>query len=268
MDNYTVGDIISVICLEVIDMSPKPLPLDVNDIVRRYKSGESEKAISELLSVSRTAIRRRLLMAGITPNNRSRAMYIMASKLTPEERRRRTKAANAAARGRKVPIEERCKVAASREKSKKGISHLENSMEKILRKAGFEPVPQKAIGPYNCDLAVHPVAVEIFGGGWHFSGSHLARTPDRIRYLMDHGWHVLMVVIDARRFPLTTEVGNYVISYIKNARRHPSAVREYRVVRGAGHYLASGCADDNEISIIPAFTTGRNTLGQYTAVPR
>src|SRR5690606_37643437 len=111
-----------------------------------------------------------------------------------------------------------------------------------------------AIGPYNCDLAVHPVAVEVFGGGWHWHGAHYARAEERFRYIMNEGWYVLVVVVGFNgRFPLTPAVGDYVASEIERARRDPSLVGQYRVVWGAGEFSTGGRLEDDHFSIEPPF---------------
>jgi hypothetical protein len=137
----------------------------------------------------------------------------------------------------------------------------------MLQDRGIPTIAQQAIGPYNCDLGAYPVAVEVFGGGWHWYGDHVAIVPKRFRYILDAGWHILAVKIDAA-FPLTSVTADYIAAYIQQARSDPSSRREYRVIRGAGETLASGSADDDQISIVPTFTAGRNVLGQYTRVPR
>jgi hypothetical protein len=56
---------------------------------------------------------------------------------------------------------------------------------------------------------------------------------------------------------------------VHEMRRKPAARREYRVVRATGETVASGCVDDDEISIEPAFTVARDSAtGRYKRVPR
>ena len=130
-----------------------------------------------------------------------------------------------------------------------------------------QPTPQHAIGPYNCDLGAYPVAVEIFGGNWHWSGRHLLRSPERFRYILNAGWHILVLHI-TRRCPVTIEIADYVAAYVDETRRDPARRREYRVVGRAGELLTAGSVDDDEITIIPTFTSGRDSLGRYKRISR
>ena len=119
------------------------------------------------------------------------------------------------------------------------MSDYERVVFESLRAYGVKPIPQLAIGPYNCDLACHPVAVEIFGGNRHFSGRHLARAEKRIRYLGNAGWHLLMLVI-SNACPWTSDTANHLIAYLNLADSDPSAPRQYRVIDGCGELLAGG----------------------------
>jgi hypothetical protein len=96
----------------------------------------------------------------------------------------------------------------------------------------------------------------------------MRRAPERIRYILNAGWHLLMVRID-RTAPFADATADYIISYVKRARRHPSAPRQYRVIRRAGELVASGSVKDHEFSIVPTFTSGRDPIsGRYQTVPR
>jgi hypothetical protein len=131
----------------------------------------------------------------------------------------------------------------------------------MLEERGVSCIQQQAIGPYNCDLGAFPVAVEIFGGNWHFSGAHLARSEERTRYLLNAGWHVLMVQATANH-PIDAATADYIAVYVKEARRDLSVLREYRVIRGAGETIAGGSANDEHISIVPTLKNGKYVVSQ------
>jgi len=148
------------------------------------------------------------------------------------------------------------------------VSEIELELAGMLSERGIETTPQLAIGPYNCDLAARPVAVEVFGGHWHWHGHHLARVEERFRHLMDAGWNILVIPVNFSS-PLTAAVADYAASYIKATRRDPPAICEYRVVWRAGEFATSGCADDDEISIEPPFRSARDpATGRYKTVAR
>src|SRR5437764_402015 len=77
------------------------LKIDVAQIITRYNRGETEQAISLSLGVSRPAVRRRLIEAGIRPRSYSEAQFIRMKRLTASERLRLSAAAHAAVRGKR-----------------------------------------------------------------------------------------------------------------------------------------------------------------------
>lgn len=248
-------------------VSATRIDVPVEEIVARYQSGESIKSLSDFYSVSRVVITKRLIECGVNRRDRSAAMYQRMSQTSPEERMRLVHSAHAAIQGTKQTFSEKRKRALTVQNRLTNVSASETWLADELRAKGYDAIQQFAVGTYNCDVAVHPVAVEIFGGGWHWYGRHKARAIERLHYFLDHGWHVLIITTYGR-IPLTGETTEYVASFIEETRRDPTASRQYRVIRGAGEILAAGSADDDQFSIEPSFTCGRNSLGQYTRAPR
>lgn len=244
------------------------LNLPVDDVVKSYIAGESCNSIAKRYEVSRRAVDRVLGLAGVTMRTQSESETIKWSKMTEEQRAKQTAAAHDAARGRIVSFEEKCKRAQTNQYTLPNVSSYELQLMEMLDIKGIEYVPQFAIGPYNCDIAIHPVAVEVWGGGWHFSGHHLARTPDRFRYIMNAGWFILALVVDDT-FPLTPAVADYVDAFVQEASGCPTELREYRVVWGAGEFTTGGYSDDDHITVVPPFTNRRDpTTGRYETVAR
>ena len=137
----------------------------------------------------------------------------------------------------------------------------------MLADRGIKTIPQFPIGRYNCDLATDSIAVEVWGGHWHWHGAHLARTEERFRYIMNRRWNILVVCIQ-KSFPLTAAVGDYVASYIKTLSSSPPNICEYRVIWGAGEFSTGGRADDDYFSVKPPFTRAHNlTTGRYMRIP-
>jgi hypothetical protein len=252
-------------------MTGKLLALDVDYIVKEYRAGRSVLDLASELGVSRNVIDKRLDQAGIERRGRSAASVTRLAKLSPADRLALASAAHAAVRGVPKSFAAKVRNAIAKQSSRAGLSDIEEMVCADLRSCGIDPIPQLAIGPYNCDLAAWPVAVEIFGGHWHFSGRHLARTEARIRYLGDAGWHVLMLVVADRvpAYRYGVHTGDHLVAYIKQARANPSTAREYRVIDCRGQALAGGRCDDDHVTIEPAFTGGRDrTSGRYERVPR
>lgn len=242
--------------------------LPVNEIIEIYESGESIKKIAKKFNTSRTVVKHRLKEAGVALRTRSEQEKIKWDRMTPEQRESQVAAAHKATKGRTVPYEAKVKRAKTVQRKMLNVSDYEYQVAKMLRKSGMNPIHQKPIGIYNCDLVIGSVAVEIFGGHFHWYGSHLARTEKRFRYIMDCGYDILVIHV-TERYPIHPNITNYVANMLDFSSRNPSRTRKYRVVQGACELVAEGSADDNHISIIPSFTRGRDpATGRYQRVPR
>jgi very-short-patch-repair endonuclease len=246
-----IADVPSLNCLEVVDMGRYNIPLDVNDLVKRYVAGESEKSLAESVGVSRNVIRRRLEASGTAIRDRSAAMHTRMSRLDPEERAQLAAAAHDAVRGKRKSAE--FLIARALGVEKQGAEHgnvspAELMLADLLRDHGVLVTHQKAIGPYNADLATLTVAVEVLGGQWHFVKKH----GKRLRYLLDAGWDVIFVWVDGVHYPLGRGAAQYISAHREFRRQNPAAARCYRVIRGDGKLVAQGSADRDDIpDIIP-----------------
>lgn len=225
--------------------------LPADEIVRRYLSGESQKTLADNFGVSRYAIRRRLELAGVDIRDIGNANQLMMSTRGADKHKRNTAAANAAARGRVTTFEERCKSALGRERSQSFVSHYERQLAAWLLERGAHPVTQKAIGPYNLDIALAPVAVEVFGGGWHAYGDHATRSAERFQYILDNGWSVVIIWVNRRAGGLTVKAADYVIAHLERARRDPSLIGQYGVIRGDGQEVAAFSRNLDNLTRIP-----------------
>jgi hypothetical protein len=246
----------------------KRYDININDLVERYLAGESEKGLADSLGVSRTVIRRRLIETGTPIRGRSEAETVKWSRMSETQRADQTTAAHVAARGRKAPIEERRRVASS-VAANWGI-HITDEERRLfnwLQARGVEVVPQQRVHIYNCDLGAFPVAVEIFGGNFHWTGTHKTRLPKRFRSFFDRGWHVLVVHI-TDHFRLSEAAADHIVAYVNQARRNPTMPREYRMIRGESEPMLI-CTENDEIPDVYPFYGRRNpATGRYESVPR
>mgnify|MGYP001558675514 CR=1 FL=1 len=241
--------------------------LSYDDVVRFYLAGESENQVAKQCNSVRGVIRRILLLQGVTPRDQSESETLKWQNMPNETRQRQVTAAHAAMRGSTRSRDERITHALGVQRIGR-LNGSERLMHGLLAERGVITVPQQAIGPYNSDLGATPVSVEILGGGWHYAPVRNANIVRKTRYALDAGWHVLMIEVTLR-FPITPTQADYVVSYIEQARANPSAIREYRVIRGAGEFVTGGCANDDEITIENSFTARRNTTnGRYETIPR
>lgn len=242
-------------------MAPKWEPPNRDELVRLYLAGESQQALAGRYGLpGRLPINRVLKESGVAIRGRAETNRVNAAKRTPAENRRLAESAHRASRGRKHTLEERCKMAATRERNVSGASEAERwlAAELAYEVPHFHPkvTLQKAIGPYNVDLAVGtfpdgPIAVEVFGGHWHGSGRHAARAPKRFRYLLDHGWPFVIVWVNGTYAPLLPPAADYIASFVQEIGGQPPPRREYRVIWGTGEEVVPQPKLDN-IARIPA----------------
>jgi very-short-patch-repair endonuclease len=218
-----------------------------DEIVRLYIEGHSANSLAKQFDVSRTAIRNRIDAAEVPMRGSTDANRLLAEQTPIDEHRRRIKFAQDAIRGKPMPLAQQIKAARTRQEREISVSPTEALLKNWLTMRGVECIAQQAIGPYNVDIGAAPVAVEIFGGGWHASKPKHAR---RARYIFDQGWHLLFVWVNATRSPLVESVADYIISRLQDTRSQPAATRQYWVIRGDGQELSTGSANDDEITLI------------------
>lgn len=212
-----------------------PNPPNLDDALCRYQAGVPEQKLALELGVDRGYFRRRLLAAGIVPRGISEANRLRMARMSTNERLALTEQAHAAMRGRKPEPEWRIKQALGIEASCKATPG-ESLLAWWLLQHGVITTSQKAVGPYNIDLAIEKdaIAVELFGGGWHNYGRHAARFEQRAKYLIDSGWTQLYIWIDGRRFPLTEQTAKHVVAFVQATRNNPSIRGRYWVIRANG----------------------------------
>ena len=261
-----LGVSITLICRRLkvagISIRSRRKPIPDAEIIASYLEGESENVLAHRFGVARSLIRRRIIEADVAPRGRSDAERLKWQQMSPTRRLAQVAPAHAACKGRVVSREEGDARALNRQQRLTYLNEAEMQLASMLALRGIDGVVlQQAVGPYNCDLGAQPVAVEIFGGKWHWHGHHLLTSPERLRYLLNAGWHVLVVVNDKRRHPLCEGGADYVATFIQEMRSDPSRRREYRVIRGACEVLAAGSVDDDEVSLIPAFRRRLNRRG-------
>lgn len=250
-------------------MARDRISLDVDYLVKEYVNGASTNRLAKEFRVSRSVVDRRLVNAGVTLRTQSQAEAVKWSRMNTTQRERQVAAAPQASRGRKVPLN--VKISSAKAKFANGsqsTSPLELRVKVALKRRGITTEKQTPIGPYNCDLTIPPVAVEIYGGKWHWHGHHLARVEDRFRYIMNAGWNIVVIAI-TDSFPLNRRVADYLATEINRLRSDPPKICQYRVIWGAGEFTTGGSLDDDKISIEPPFTSRRNPrTGRYETIPR
>lgn len=226
------------------------LPFD--KIIALYKSGISEQGLAKRFGVNRGTIRRRLIETGTEIRRQKEANFLRSSNYSAEERKRMARKAHEIRRGMKVSWETKCRHAQTIEKQpyKSGtVSKAEKQLRKLLINRGIQTIPQKAFGAYNCDLAAYPVAVEIFGGAFHWYGNHGRLFAKRTNYILNSGWFLYIIFVNRRH--IDNIDADKTAAFIESIRRNKPTITEYRVIGRAGKLLASGCSEGNHLTFIP-----------------
>lgn len=268
-------------------MPGRPPAFNLNDLIKAYVAGEALYILASRFRIGKLKMRAMLTAAGIAlrsawhPSERRKraakqrlarmtvaqrkALTANAHKahdamsagnrrrwanMTPAARAYQVSAANNAVRG--VPKSLSHKMANARTIERTGTpTLLERSIGALLQAHGYETAHLKAIGPYNCDLVIDSVAVEIWAAGFHSQARHRQRDPIRTRYLLNRGWHVLIIRIAGKR-QFTTSGADDIVAFLQAARDNPAMRRQYRVIWGTGQFIAAGCVDDDQDALVAA----------------
>ena len=222
--------------------------LNPEQVVRAYLAGASEYAIAREHGISRGPISRILREAGIERRGCSEAGLVRNAQMTREQRKAQTFAANVAAKATRRDDIHKSRQALRNELTESHQSVGEQLLGSMLRERGIDTIPQRAIGVCNVDLAMNPVAVEVLGGGWHaYKPVHAQRIP----YILDQGWHLVMVWDHEGRSALSSGAAEYLVSFTEQARRKPPATCQYRVISGDGELLAARGREDDQFPVVP-----------------
>lgn len=220
-------------------MTIKLTPAQVDNIVKRYRAGESILSIANGAPFSRPVITR-VLRDRAGYRDRRRAALNRYKRMAPADRSALANNAHLAA-------------AIAREKSGQFVGAGERKLAQWIRERGIEPVPQKAVGIYNIDVAIHPIAVEVHlsHASPKFSATCYRRRMERALYLIEAGWSILYVW-DPSAKRITEGAADYAVAFLQETNRNPSAIGEYRVIRGSGELFAFGRPDGDKLTRVRA----------------
>jgi len=234
-----------------------------------YDAGVSVKGLAKEFGVASSVIVSRLNELGITPRNRSEAMYVRMDHTPPEERRRLTDAAHSAVRGVRQTEEHRRKIAVTREAIQFKVSRTETIFSEMLIERGIHTTPQKAIGRYNVDIALDefPIVVEINGGGWHGTGAHAARYAERTKYILDCGMYVVVIWINTTNSPLECGAADYIVTLSKKLGSQKPIRGVEHVIRGDGKSTSIGQRKFNNLPAIPCSECRNKITGRFDPRP-
>lgn len=221
-------------------MPVKVKPFDVLDLIKAHQRGESLLQASKRLGVSRPVLKREMIKAGHAPRSQSTAGIFRAAFMTPEQRLKQATAAHIAVRGKRQSRQHLIKRALFAEETVTPTG-AERELMAMLQRRRQWGVSQKAVGIYNIDIALEEsrIAVEVFGGNWHATGTHAARFRERTDYILNLGWAVVIVWVEKRRYPLTEAAADQIVAFIERSSRDKSLRTKEFVLLGNGKIPAS-----------------------------
>lgn len=237
------------------------------EIARLYAAGSTSGELAIKYGVRREAIWHITNKFKVT-RDIGEAMRHVLSKRTDEVWKQCAEKTRNALLGRRYDDARTQAFAKGRERKMVRFAYGEAALAKMLLERNLQPIPQKACGKYNIDIAVGTVAVEIMlvTSANTING---ARYRKRSEYLLKSGWNILYIL--CRRWPnvareaISETSADLVANFVQSTKSHPAALREYRVIRSTGHPVATCQLNINQV---PVVMTSRHTLdiGQHADV--
>jgi hypothetical protein len=230
--------------------------IDTEAMLAEYVGGQSINACAAKYGCSTTMITRRIRDAGVARRDQAESNRLMMAGRTPEENSRNVRAAHDAVRGVPQTMEHRVKIAKSVASRGDYGSPYEGVLARAIANHGLVVTPQAAVGPYNVDLRVGSVAVEVFGGSWHRYGRQRARFPERSRYLLNAGLRLIVVWCNTTNHLLTVRGADEVVAFIQQAGVDPANRGQYRMIWGGGEPASIPGFEFHEWAGVPALRGG------------
>ena len=237
------------------------IKIDERELRAAYDAGVSVLAMARRFGLSRNVIDRRLREMGLPIRGGSEANLIRFAKASHSDRRALALAANKASRRhgqRSVPADEprrllgdhlgdryfRAATSSSRCKELSQFVAYTHELPIVEMLADLHPKTQTAVGPYNLDISIGSVAVEVHAAGYVYEAHR--RLATRTVQLIDSGWSVVVAwIVDG--LPERDDL----IAAIDLARRLESGDGQYWVVRRNAKTYTVARDDLNAFAIPP-----------------
>lgn len=215
------------------------------EIIDRYAKGESASKIAADLGTYHHRIIYLLEEFGVTPRNKAQAI-----KRSWDAGDRPPPVVSGWNKGLKNSIESREKQAATFAKTLGHIGKYEKDFLKSLRDAGYSPIPQHAVGPYNIDIAIPELAIAVEVQVGNVRSQSTSIRLDRLEYLFDRQWNIIILFTNKRVPFAVSKVSENLIATVEVIRTNPSIRGHYRVIGRAGEDRAIPGLDLNRWPII------------------
>lgn len=219
----------------------------------RFTSGESKSSIAHSFGVNLSIVQNMLAYCGIPrAGSQKEGIKLRYSFMSDEARKEITKKANQGRKGNIDTYERKIRRAKTNSQNFTNVSKYERTFAELLTENGIEFTQQANIGIYNADFAVGNIAVEIFGGGWHAYGEHLARLAKRTNYILNNGFNLFIIWVGIGNDKvITINALNDLIKWRQELSLNPSTFGKYRVIRGNGEFVSVGSSNDDYFALIP-----------------
>lgn len=136
------------------------------------------------------------------------------------------------------------------------MNRAERTLCALLAESGIEAKAQVSLGRGNADFVIpsHSVAVELLGRGTYRLYIRNGWIEKRIRELRERGWHAYFMVVTATRGAdgIARHGIDDLLAWLDFMKRQPAVRRQYRMVRCPGELLAAGCSDDHQFPFVEA----------------
>lgn len=241
--------------------------IDTAQIIPLFDAGVGVAGVAKRLGTSPTVIAKYLAEKGFHLRNRSEQQAARMQSSTPDQIAKLTAKAHEAARNRTVSKEERIKSALTREGKPDSRSKYDAAVFEIISQKYPEAIASKAIDVYNADIAIGPVTVEVFGGGWSITDrSRVSRYIKRCKEIGEFGFHTIFFMVMKDSW---LSDASELISTIDIASRYPTSPSQYWVVWGNRQGSSGLCSQLNHSAFVSPFINVRDpATGQYVSVPR
>lgn len=254
-------------------MPREKLAFHRNDVIRRYRSGESASAIGRHFGVTTTCVTTALKRAGVMPaltrgahtrrTDEVRIITLFQQGVAPSDIVTQTgvsksglyailRRAGVELRGHDGQIQtHEMRVARADAIERRGVGNeFEERIRAMLTNRGLNTRAQVAIGAQLVDIVLpdQSVAVEICCRGTFFKYVRDGWIVQRIRECAERGWHTYVLGFLNAPDVVDQSIDDVVL-WAQFLDRAPPVRRQYRVVWGGFELLATGCSDDDQITL-------------------
>jgi very-short-patch-repair endonuclease/lambda repressor-like predicted transcriptional regulator len=219
-------------------------------ILERYKQGESLVTLARESGIGASRLNRLLREAGIPIRHSRENILSRYAGMSEAERKAQVSAANQAKRGKRANHWSLERRAQTMERTLQLAGRADLTLAVYLAARGAGVTLQKAIGPYNLDIAVDELLVAIEVNGYHHTpvAQRMARsrsTPaDRRSYVLDRGWRLIEVLASNQAPYVSPACADRIVALLEEARGHEPSWGEYCVIGSDGEF-APGLEDES-----------------------